>query len=319
MKSKIFKILLLLFAVNAVLICQVPDSNFQNVEIKKELDTPNTPIPLWLQSRNIKYEIPNPLYSEVDYWRLAGVGAITLGAGIGIHIYQANAWWQDQNSKFRVIHDWDYALWVDKVGHFYGAHLLGHAFSAGFEAANMDSEKATIYAAAASLAFQLYVEVEDGFGANWGFSPGDVVFNVLGSSYFLAQYYYPYLKNFQPRASYYPSEQQRKGLRPDGNIIDDYDGQKYWLAVRMKEVLPKSVSKYWPSFLMLSVGMGVKNIRTDRSNARSDMYIAFDLDVEKLPLHGKFWQFIKNTLNYLHFPMPGVRLTSGVAFFGLVY
>jgi hypothetical protein len=319
MKSSIVKIFTLLILINSIITGQAPDTNFKNIEFKQKEVITSYHVPLWLKSRNTIYEEPNPLYSQVDYWKLAGIGVITLGVGTAIHIYQANAWWQDQGSKFRVINDWEYALWIDKVGHFYGAHLLGHAFSAGFEAANMDAEKSTIYAAAAALAFQLYVEVEDGFGANWGFSPGDVVFDVLGSAYFLAQYYYPYLKNFQPRASYYPSEQQRKGLRPDGNIIDDYDGQKYWLAVRMKEVLPKNIAEYWPSFLMLSVGMGVKNIRTDRTNARSDLYFAFDLDVEKLPLHGKFWQFIKNTLNYLHFPMPGVRITSGVAFFGLVY
>ena len=169
-----------------------------------------------------------------------------------------------------------------------------------------------------AFAFQMYVEIEDGFGKNWGFSPGDAAFDLMGALYSLGQHYYPVLKNFQPRVSYYPSLEQREGKRKDGNIIDDYAGQKYWMGIRMKNILPKSISKYWPSFLMLSVGMGLKNWN-GFGKGDQDLYIAFDLDAEELPLHGGVWQFIKNTLNKIHFPMPGIRITPHAAFFAIVY
>ena len=81
---------------------------------------------------------------------------------------------------------------------------------------------------------------------------------------------------------------------------------------------PGNCSKVWPEFLMLAVGMGVKNLDGNGGGQR-DFYIALDFDAETIPLNGSVWQFIKNTLNYLHFPMPGISITSGAAFFAFCY
>ncbi len=268
----------------------------------------------------------DPLENQINYTNLAIIGAVTLASGVAIHIYQKNTWWADQSSTFKIVNDWEYALWIDKIGHFYGTHLLGHAFSSAFEGSGIRNDKAVIYSAAAAFAFEMYVEIEDGFGKNWGFSPGDAGADLLGALYFLGQYYYPFLKNFQPRVSYYPSEDllnppkpgDRDRLHIANNVTDDYSGQKYWLAVRVKNLLPESIARYWPSFLMLSVGTGLKNWNGFGKGQR-ELYIAFDLDAEELPLHGEFWQFVKNTLNYIHFPMPGIRITPDAAFLAFVY
>ncbi len=268
----------------------------------------------------------DPLENQINYTNLAIIGAITLTSGVAIHIYQKNTWWADQSSTFKIINDWEYALWIDKIGHFYGTHLLAHAFSSAFEGSGIRNENAVIYSATAAFAFEMYVEIEDGFGKNWGFSPGDAGADLLGALYFLGQYYYPFLKNFQPRVSYWPSEDllnppapgDKNRLHRANNVTDDYSGQKYWLALRMKNLLPESLAEYWPSFLMISVGTGLKDWNGFGKGQR-ELYIAFDLDAEELPLHGEFWQFIKNTLNYIHFPMPGIRITPDAAFLAFVY
>ncbi len=318
LKNKYIILFLLFFAFPGNDYCQ--DSTITYAPLKtKGFNSINTMLPFHLSglgSLNVKKI--KPINDDINYGLLAGVGAITIASGIGIHIYQANAWWKDQRSRFRFVNDWNYALWLDKIGHFYGANLLAHGFSSGLEAGNVHDETAAIYSAIASFAFELYIEIEDGFGPKWGFSPGDAIADFLGSAYFLAQYYYPYLKNFQPRVSYWPSEEQRNGLRRDGNFIDDYHGQKYWIGMRMKEILPKSIAEYWPSILMISVGMGVKDLNGSGGGTR-EFYVALDLDAEKIPLHGKFWQFLKNTLNYIHFPMPGIRVTPDAAFFVFLY
>lgn len=273
-------------------------------------------IPISLMSKSIPLKI-DPLETKIDYEMLAGIGGITLGIGIGVHIYQANAWWQDQSSTFKIVNDWKYALWLDKMGHFFGTSLIAHGLSAGFEATNMDLEKSAIYGAIGAFAFEAFIEIEDGFGPQWGFSPGDFTADFLGALYTVGQYYYPTLKHIQPRVSYYPSKKYRDGEHK-GNIIDDYAGQKYWLAFRMKELLPKSVSDYWPSFLMLSVGMGLRNW-DGFGGGKQDVFIALDFDAETLPLHGPIWQFVKNTLNFIHFPMPGIRIAPDGAAFMFVY
>jgi len=260
----------------------------------------------------------DPLDVPVDYNKLLIFGGVALGIGTAVHIYQANAWWQEQGGKFHVVNDWHYALWIDKVGHFYGTHLLAHAFSGAYDAANMQAEQSAIYSAISALAFELFIEIEDGFGPDWGFSPGDAMFDVLGASFYLAQYYYPYLKNFQPRVSYYPSKEFRDGNHKSGIIIDDYEGQKYWIGMRMKNILPDKLAEYWPSYLMVSVGMAVRNLDGSGGGTQS-FYLDLDLDAEEIPLYGGFWQFVKNTLNYIHFPMPGIRITPNTAFFGFVF
>jgi len=255
----------------------------------------------------------NPLRTKPDYPTLAGVGLIYLAAGIGVHLYQNSSWWKGKRTnKFRVINDWTYALNIDKVGHFYAPQLLGHLFSSGLEAGDVDSETSAIYGGIAALAFELYVEIEDGFGIDYGFSPGDAVSDVLGSAYYIAQYYYPFLKNFQFKYSYYPSKQLRQGKHR--GIIDDYEGEKYWLSIRVKNLLPETLSKPWPSFLNIACGIGVDNLYGE-GKKQSEFYIALDFDTESLPLYGRGWEFIKNTLNYFHFPMPGIRITPNSAFF----
>jgi hypothetical protein len=174
-----------------------------------------------------------------------------------------------------------------------------------------------VYGTISALAFQYYVEIEDGFGGQWGFSPGDAIANTLGSGYALAQYYFPYLQNFQFKYSYYPSKKFRNGEHK-GNVIDDYEGQKYWLTFRMKNILPDNLAEFWPAFLNLAVGMGVKDL-DGIGNGRREIFVGFDFNVLELPLEGKFGNFIKNTLNYIHFPMPGLRISPDSAFFVLLF
>ncbi len=257
-----------------------------------------------------------PLESGIDYTRLMIASGAALAVGVTVHMYQANAWWQEQDSKFRIVNDWEYARWIDKTGHFFGTNLIAHAFSGAYEAANFQAEESAIFSAASALAFELFIEIEDGFGPQWGFSPGDATADFLGASFYLSQYYFPYMKNFQPRVSYIPSQEFKDN--PDKIIIDDYEGQKYWVGMRMKNILPDKLAEYWPSFLMLSAGMGVSHL-DGKGGGVSSFYLALDLDAEQIPLYGGFWQFVKNTLNYIHFPMPGIRISPNTAFFGIVF
>lgn len=277
----------------------------------------------------------NPFQKDLNYPMLAGVSLSYAYALYEINDYYKNTWWKaDSNfiydGSFHVVNDWDYALWLDKIGHAYGTAVISHFFTAGFQASNVNQELATWLGAIGGLGMQLYVEIQDGFAPTdketgepkWGFSPGDAISDFLGATYFVARYYYPYLNNFQLRVSYYPSEAFRNGEKPDNNISDDYDGQKMWLAFRMKNLLPNNLAEYWPSFLMLSAGYGVKGIGDNATDTglQQSYYLALDIDASEIPLHGEFWEFIKNTLNYIHFPMPGIKFSNdGVSFLLIAY
>lgn len=262
----------------------------------------------------------DPFKKKTNYPILAGIGLAVLGTGTVIHLYQQKAWWSNQRTSFHFQNDWEYALWIDKIGHAYGGMIIQHGLSSGLEAANLTSEESAWYGAIGALAFQTFIEIEDGFGPQWGFSPGDFTGNLIGSAYPVLQYYFPQLKNYMLKASYWPKDLNKTNPVSGQQhiIVDDYHGQKFWLSLRMKNLLPKASAKYWPDFLMLAIGMGVKNLDGSGGGQR-DFYVAFDIDTESIPLYGSFWQFLKNTLNFFHFPMPGIRVTSGIAFFGLCY
>lgn len=262
---------------------------------------------------NQNFQKVDPMETEINYNALLWAGGITTVSLVGIHIYQANAWWQEQDSRFKVVQDWSYALWVDKIGHFFGTNIMAHGFSMALEAANLPTDQTYLYGGIMAFMYEMYIEVEDGFGPSWGFSPGDATADFLGASYFISQYYFPYLKNFQPRFSYYPSEKMRNGQHKGGHFSDDYEGQKFWLSMRMKQILPKKLAGYWPEFLMLSIGMGVKKL-DGSGGGRREVFIGLDFDAETIPLYGPFWQSVKNTLNYIHFPLPALRISPDAAF-----
>ncbi len=318
---QIIKAVLICFLLSPIIFSQTnsfhPDSNLRNGNLKLELKEINYNNSLQLKTNNPPELEFDPLQTKVNYPLLYGLGAVYLGAGIGVHIYQSNTWWKDNRTSFHFQNDWPYALWIDKIGHFYAATLLVHGFSVGLEAANFQTEDAIVYSTAAAIAFHFYVEIEDGFGAQWGFSPGDAIANTLGSGYALAQYYFPYLQNFQIKYSYYPSAKMRSGEHK-GNVIDDYEGQKYWLTFRMENLLPDDLAEIWPAFLNLAVGMGVKDL-DGSGGGRREIFVGLDFNVLELPLTGKFGNFVKNSLNYIHFPMPGIRISPDSAFFVLLF
>ncbi len=254
---------------------------------------------------------------ELDWGYLALGSGITLAAGLGVHFYQANAWWQDQSAEFHVVNDWKYARGIDKFGHFYATQLLAHGFSTYLETTNLSEEHNAILSSSLAFLFEIYVEIEDGYGPNWGFSPGDATMDFLGASYYSAQYYFPLLNNFQPRISYYPTKKVLEG-NTNAIIIDDYEGQTFWIATRIEKLLPKNYRDFWPNWLMLSVGTSARNL-DGAGGGINEFYLALDYDPLELPIHGKFANFIKNSLNYVHFPMPGIRISPNFAGFAIVY
>lgn len=269
-------------------------------------------------SVKIKFENHNLPQPPINYTSLSLVAAASLSTGIVLHNYQYQSWWKKNSSNFTFKNSFNDFMWMNNAGKFYSTNLIAHFYSASFEGSGINYEKAAIYSAALGFTYGLYVETFDGFSQSNGFNFPDIMFNVLGAGYVLGQYYIPELKNFQPRFSYYPSNEFLNNELKNKNIFSDYGGQKYWMGIRIKEYLPEIIAKYWPSFLMVSVGMGVNKYYMNNYQ-QNEFFIALDLDAEEIPLYGSFWQFIKNTFNYFHFPLPGIRISPGTAVFLLCY
>jgi hypothetical protein len=261
-------------------------------------------------------------FSNVDYTRLAIVGAGSVALIAGIHIYQQNGWWKNNRAPFHFREDLTYGLWVDKIGHFYGATLGTFLARKAYEWTNVSEEAALWMGSGTSFLFQTYIEIEDGF-SKWGFDRVDFALNVGGALWPVAQYYSPFLQNFDLKFSYHPSPllHSASGVGFQGQqhlIFDDYEGQTLWLSIKVHDLLPVVARSYWPDFLCLAVGYGARDIASQ--NAYPILLLALDYDMTKIiPPNTWFLKTLGEALNVIHFPAPAVRFTPSAVWYGLYF
>ncbi len=252
-------------------------------------------------------------------WDHAAIMGVSMGAIVtGVHIYQQNAWWKDQRTSFHFTNDNDYALNVDKAGHVLGGAFCSFVAKKSLEWSGVSRDASAVWGSALGALFELYVEVEDGFARDWGFSPGDAYADLIGAAWVLGQHFVPGMEHLQPKFTYYPSKKYRDGLH-HGNMIDDYEGQTYWMAVHVYGLLPKSMQRWWPEWLALAIGTSVRNM-DDREVTARNIIIALDYDMTKIiPGESWFMRTLKEALNYLHFPAPAIRISPGYIAYGLYF
>ncbi len=261
------------------------------------------------------------------------------GFMIAQHIIQMNTIWKEQG-KFKFQEDGPYALYADKAGHVFGCFLTSYALTEGFLQSGLSWEASTVWGSIVGLSYSTYVEILDGYGKDWGFSPTDFYADVVGSTFQLAQYYVPFLQNFTPKFQYFPADWHgEKKRHPSSMFIDDYSSHSLWLSVNVHNLLPRSAQDYWPSWLELAFGYAVRGI-CDKSEVAAgncipckgdtwvdDYYfgsrrfmISLDYNLIKmLPDNGgNFVNWLKQTFNYFKLPSPTLEFGPTTKFY-LVY
>ena len=278
-------------------------------------------------------------WSQVDKVAFSVITASLVGIGIYAHNNQMSAWWKDRGS-FEILNDLDYACQLDKIGHGFVAMTISRTVTELYTYTGVERRTSLLIGTICGLGWQTYVEIMDGFGTSWGFSPSDFISDVIGVSYPVAQEYYKPLRNFNIKHSYYPSiflttdDPRDEFIWADGhisyepakknNFSEDYAGQMFWLSVNIYEYLPKKIQRYWPEWLSIAAGYGLSKWNgamesyghrvTDR-----ELWLSFDYNLEELPGDTKFLIMLKRILNQIHFPAPAVRLTPSVIWYGLFY
>lgn len=248
--------------------------------------------------------------TKINYLKTGIITGVTIGAGIWLHNYQKNAWWSGQRGKFHFKNDWDYAFSVDKFGHFFDGALIQSLYQGAFEWSGFSNELSMWLGAGFSVAYMTDIEIEDGFATDWGFSPGDELFNIMGSLYPVAQHYYELLQHFNIKWSYFPSDKLRSGEK-QGAFLDDYDGQTNWLSINLRHFMSKPVQKYWPEFINIAIGYGVENYK-DPKDSYQNFYFGLDYDLRKIiPGESKFMLWLKNIINHFRIiPAPALRFNK---------
>jgi len=226
-------------------------------------------------------------------------------------------WWKDdfiyKRHSFRLKNDgyfYNSSYGVDKLGHMFASYLIFHTTYDFLRWADIDETSALLSAIAVPAAHALAIEFADGF-SKYAFNPSDLYFNSTGIIYGALQTQYPVLRNFNYKWSYFKTQGGGKG-DPDWGPASDYGGHIYWIAVDVHNLLPDPAKPYWPKFLNVAFGLGAKNVSFgDTGEKKHKFAVSLDWKMTELPLEGDTWEVLKNIVDKVHFPAPGIRYFSG--------
>ena len=277
------------------------------------LSSPGDPL-TWRDSTwDYRSEDSADIKSEIEPAKVFGVASLTLiayGAAYGF-VFE-KGWWDDERTHFHFENDFDYALNLDKFGHFAAGVVLGEFFYEGYHWAGASEFQSYLFAGLSALATHIAIDVKDGFAPTWGFSIFDVFSGGLGGFLPMAERYVPLFKYIDLKWSYwinsnayYDSNHAASG----GVFTDDYVNQTFWLSVKPYRLLPESVRKYYPSWLAIAVGLSIdEKVFTKEPHPRREIYVALDYDLEAFRPQSRFARFAIKMLNYFKLPAPTIQV-----------
>lgn len=289
------------------------------------LTTGNQEAMLWGSYTRVTLDghIPGP-ETQIRKGPMIVTAALYATAVVGLHIYQLHAWWRNDRGPFHFEEDWPTELQVDKFGHFFGGYFISYLSREALLESGFDDPSADDWGSAMGLAYQIYIEIEDGFSTEWGFSPSDAYADLAGAGYFFLQRRIPFLQNFHEKWTYFPSAFLGKGTLPGQHrtAIDDYEGQTYWWCADVWNLLPASMQGYYPKWLQVAIGYGAKyygSENTDIPNTR-EVYIGLDYHLLHILLrtNSTLANWLVQTIDNFHFPAPAYEITP-IGKFHLLY
>ncbi len=260
----------------------------------------------------------------VDRTRLIIVGGAMAGAMVGIHLYQESGWWKHNRAPFHFREDLTYGRSVDKIGHFYGTALWAFSLRKVLGWANVPDRRAMYFGSAGAFLFQTFVEVEDGFSA-WGFDRVDFLADLGGALWPIGQYHSGFLAGIDLKLSYRPTPLLHS---PSGGgfagqehlLMDDYEGQTFWLSVSPDDLLPRAAAALWPDVLRVAAGYGVRDVSGVSGKPYSVVFIGFDYDMRNIiPQTSPFLVTLSQVLNFIHFPAPALRISPNAVLYGFYF
>ena len=165
--------------------------------------------------------------------------------------------------------------------------------------------------ASVALAIGAMKEVADGYYN--GFSAVDLGVDAMGAGYAVAQAYLPMLEKITPSFSVAP--RALLSTRGPRGALVDYAHQTVWLSANVRDLLPTTAAKAWPSPVRLSVGR-----RAFGGTSPSEYVVGLDLDAARLPGNHPAWVRIKNVLHSVRLPGPALVMSSnGTKTFGVYW
>ncbi len=237
-------------------------------------------------------------------------------------------WYADYaHSSFHFFNDNREWLQMDKVGHATTAYNMGKIGYELLRWPGVEKKRALWYGGTLGYAFLTTIEIMDGFSAEWGASPGDVLANTLGTALFMGQQFAWDEQRASLKWSFHKTKYSK--YTPDvlgenllQNMIKDYNGQTYWLSVNIHSFLP-SDSRF-PKFLNVAFGYGAEGMLRGHVNPAAingvavpvfertrQYYLSLDLDLTRIKTNSRALNNLFHIISVVKFPFPAIEYNSG--------
>lgn len=181
-----------------------------------------------------------------------------------------------------------YAGGADKLGHFWSNYALTRGVSGLLEWGGYPRRTALPAALGLTAGFFAVNEIKDGYHKNYGFSWGDVLFNLAGNATAVLLELNPGLDEmFDIRLQYWPSRGylEEVGGKNPFNAPEDYSGQAYLLAFHLAslESVRRSRSFGWLEYVDLTLGYRALNFLPETDAPRRQrLYAGVSLNLQRV-------------------------------------
>ena len=267
---------------------------------------------------------------DLNYTRLFTIFAGILAVDLIAYFYQREVWYVEPTTNFHTVNfkkDMQSWQFMDKIGHFTDAYFVSDLSSKLYRWAGVSGTGSVWYGALTGFLWTLQIELSDAFMEGWGWSWGDMIFNTLGSGFFvLQQYFYDELGGIHPKVSWHKSDawKENRYYRTITAPIEDYEGLTFWLSVNPHHYFPKSWKKSYPEWLAplsIAVGYSAKGVASNIRGGYNEVFVGLDLDLRKIPIgdDSGLFRFIKSEFNFFRLPMPTVRVYPSCIWFGFYF
>lgn len=257
--------------------------------------------------------------------------------GYGGVLIGLNTIWYSKfpRSEFHFFNDNAEWLQVDKAGHTYGAYIESRTSYEMWRWTGLSRKKRIWIGGLSGLAYQSIIEILDGFSSEYGFSVGDYMANILGSSIFITQELAWDDQRVKLKFSFHRKDYGSPDLNARANniygksqttrFIEDYNAVTDWASIDLKSFFNKVNIPPW---FAIAVGYGAEGMFGARSNIakdkngyvtfdRSDIkryrqwFLAPDFDLCKIKTNKKNLKIILTILSAFKFPTPSLEFSNG--------
>ena len=246
-------------------------------------------------------------------------------------------WYKDYpQSSFHFFNDSQEWLQMDKCAHVTASYYIGLIGYNALRWSGVPETKAIWYGGMTGFVYLASIEIMDGFSAEWGASPMDLVANTLGTTLFISQQLAWHEQKFVMKYSFHTTTYAQYNPGQLGstllqNIVKDYNGQTYWISANISSLGLQHTR--FPKWLNIAVGYGAEGMTGGFSNPSEingvpvpyseryrQFYIAADIDLSRIPVKSKTLKLILNTIGFIKIPMPTVEFNkNGVRFHPLYF